>query len=95
MGEHGMRPRWRPGRRDVAFLAVVGAVITALVVGSGERTTKAVPDDATHRVVTDHAACLACHGKGSARPQPPGHTRAVQCFQCHAQPAHWIGGSKR
>ncbi len=82
---------WRPGKRDAAFIAVVAAVITALALGSSERTTKAVPDDATHRAVTSHETCMQCHGAGGVRPQPAGHTLGTQCFQCHTQPEHWVG----
>ncbi len=80
---------WQPGKRDLLFLAIVAAVITLLVLGTSERTTKAVPDDDTHRHATSRAACMSCHDSGGVRPQPAGHTKADQCFQCHAQPRGW------
>jgi len=91
MGEK-QEKSWRPGIRDAIFLGVVAAVVLALVLGSSERTTKATPDDEAHRQATSRAACMRCHGKQGVRPQPAGHTRAEQCFQCHAQPEGWAGG---
>ena len=82
---------WKPNKRDLFFVLTVVAVVTALTLGSSERTTKAVPDDATHRSVTSHDGCMACHGAGGVRPQPRGHTKGVQCFQCHTQPKGWKG----
>ncbi|HKI62518.1 MAG TPA: hypothetical protein VKA31_09515 [Mariprofundaceae bacterium] len=80
---------WRPGKRDAVFLAIVAVVIMLLVLGTSERTTKPVPDDDTHMHATSRAACMACHGTEGVRPQPQGHTKADQCFQCHAQPQGW------
>jgi len=92
--DKGLMPdqnRWKPGKRDAIFLAIVVAVITALILGTGKRTTKPTPDDAVHQRVTSHMACMQCHGPGGVRPQPAKHTRATQCFQCHKQPAGWQG----
>jgi len=83
--------QWKPGKRDAIFLAIVVAVVIALVLGTGERTTKPTPNNAVHQRVTSHTACMQCHGPGSVHPQPAGHTRASQCFQCHKQPAGWQG----
>jgi len=80
---------WRPGKRDALFLAIVAGVILLLVLGSSERTTKPVPNDNTHQHATSRAACMTCHGSGGIRPQPKGHTKADQCFQCHTQPQGW------
>jgi hypothetical protein len=80
---------WRPGKRDAVFLAIVAVVIMLLVLGTSERTTKPVPDDDTHKHATSRAACMVCHGTEGVRPQPQGHTKADQCFQCHAQPEGW------
>jgi len=80
---------WRPGKRDAIFLAIVAAVIALLVLGTSERTTKPVPDDAMHKHATTRAACMTCHDQGGSRPQPQGHTKADQCFQCHTQPKGW------
>ncbi len=82
-------------KRDTIFLMIVAAVIITLTVGSKERTTKAVPDDAIHDRVTSRAECMTCHGTEGVKPQPLGHPRADQCFQCHKQPEHWIGGLKK
>jgi hypothetical protein len=60
-----------------------------LVLGTSERTTKPVPDDDAHRHATSRAACMVCHGAEGVHPQPQGHTKADQCFQCHAQPQGW------
>ncbi len=81
-------------KRDLAFIGIVAAVIALLVLGTSERTTKPVPDDDTHRNATSRAACMACHGADGVRPQPKGHTRMDQCFQCHAQPKGWKGAAK-
>ncbi len=80
---------WRPGKRDVMFLAIVASVILLLVLGTSERTTKPVPNDETHRQASSRAACMACHDSSGIHPQPKGHTRADQCFQCHTQPSGW------
>ena len=85
---------WKPGKKDLLFLAIVATVVLTLVLGSSERKTKPVPDDATHRTVSSRAACMACHGKDGVRPQPKGHVQGGQCFQCHLQPKGWTGSSK-
>lgn len=82
---------WKSGKRDAFFLAFVAAVILLLVIGTGERTTKPTPNDDTHRQVASRAACMECHGEGGVKPQPPRHTKADQCFQCHVQPEGWAG----
>jgi cytochrome c553 len=81
-------------KRDSIFILIVVVVITFLTVGSKERTTKAVPDNDIHNRVTSRAQCMACHGEKGVKPQPLGHPRANQCFQCHKQPAHWVGNQK-
>lgn len=80
---------WNPSRGDWIFIAVVAVVIITLILGSSERKTKATPNDAMHKAVTSRADCMACHNAESARPQPPGHVKADQCFQCHTQPKGW------
>ncbi|MDQ6989724.1 MAG: hypothetical protein Q9M19_07565 [Mariprofundaceae bacterium] len=74
---------------DVIFITVVVAVIVVLVLGTTERTTKAVPNDAMHIQATSRAACMACHGVDSDKPQPIGHPSSSKCFQCHTQPQDW------
>jgi cytochrome c553 len=81
-------------KRDSIFILIVVIVITVLTVGSKERTTKAVPDNDTHKGVTSRAQCMACHGVEGIKPQPLGHPKANQCFQCHKQPDHWVGSKK-
>ncbi|MFQ5582390.1 MAG: hypothetical protein ACE5F3_07195 [Mariprofundaceae bacterium] len=88
MGENQLKS-WRPGTRDMVFLGIVGIVVLALVLGSSERTTKATPNDEIHRQATSRAACMTCHDAQGAHPQPSGHTKADQCFQCHTQPEGW------
>lgn len=88
------KPTWKPGKRDALFLGLVLLVITLLVLGSSERTTRPTPDDDTHRTVTSHETCLSCHGAGGVRPQPAGHAGSVQCFQCHTQPKGWQGAMR-
>ncbi|MBF0281227.1 MAG: hypothetical protein HQM07_01470 [Zetaproteobacteria bacterium] len=82
---------WQPGKRDMIFIAVVAAVILTLALGSHERKTKAVPNDAQHQQATSREACMQCHGVDGVKPQPMRHTQADQCFQCHAQPDGWQG----
>jgi cytochrome c553 len=79
---------WRPGKRDLMFLAMVAAVVLLLVLGSGDRKTVAVPADDVHRTTLSRAACMSCHWPDGDRPQPDKHrhTKADQCFQCHAEP---------
>ena len=82
---------WQPGKRDMIFLLIVAAVILLLVLGTSERKTVAVPDNDVHRNASSRVACMACHGPDGERPQPATHTKADQCFQCHAQPEGWVG----
>ena len=81
-------------KRDTVFILIVLAVITVLVVGTTERTTKAVPDNETHNKVTSRSECMSCHGAEGIKPQPLGHPGANQCFQCHKQPSSWVGSNK-
>ena len=81
-------------KRDTIFVLIVAAVIIFLTVGAKERTTKSVPDNDMHKNVTSRAQCMACHGVDGVKPQPLGHPKANQCFQCHKQPEHWVGGKK-
>ena len=86
--------KWQPGKKDAIFVAVVIAVIVLLVLGSSERTTKPTPDDTVHRAALSHETCMQCHAAEGVRPQPLGHTKSTQCFQCHTQPAGWLGANK-
>jgi len=79
----------QPGKRDLVFLGIIAAVVLVLVLGSSERKTKPVPDDAMHRSVTTRAACMTCHSNDGMAPQPKGHIKKGQCFQCHLQPKGW------
>ncbi len=88
------KPAWQMNRRDILFLGIIAAVILLLVLGTTERTTRPVPDDDVHLHSTSRAACMQCHGPQGVRPQPAGHTRADQCFQCHQQPEGWQGMSR-
>jgi len=83
-------------KSDYIFILIVLAVVITLVIGgvTGERTTKAVPDNAMHSQVTSRDECMTCHSVEGIKPQPLGHPRANQCFQCHKQPDHWVGNSK-
>ena len=81
-------------KRDSIFILIVASVILFLTVGSKERTTKSVPDNDMHKGVTSRAQCMTCHGVEGIKPQPLGHPKANQCFQCHKQPAHWVGSKK-
>lgn len=93
MSEQQKQP-WRPGKRDFIFLLIVAAVILLLVVGSSERKTVPVPSDDVHRHASSRTACMSCHGADGAHPQPEGHTKADQCFQCHAEPEGWVGAAR-
>lgn len=86
--------RWKPGKKDAIFLALVGSVVLVLVLGSSEKTTKPTPDDMVHRTATSRAQCMHCHGATGVRPQPKGHTKNDQCFLCHQQPKDWKGPVK-
>ncbi len=85
---------WRPGKRDLMFLAMVAVVVLLLVLGTGNRTTAAVPADDVHRTTVSRAACMSCHWPdGDHRPAEGKHlhTKADQCFQCHTQPRQGEG----
>jgi hypothetical protein len=81
-------------KRDSIFLTIVFVVILVLVVGTTERTTKAVPDNDTHNQTISRSDCMTCHSVEGIKPQPLGHPKANQCFQCHKQPDHWVGNNK-
>ena len=85
------RQSWQSGKRDLIFLLIVAVVILLLVLGTSDRQTVAVPADEVHRNSASRAACMSCHGPDGVRPQPAEHTKADQCFQCHAQPEGWVG----
>jgi len=89
MSDLDVKQKWTFGKRDFIFLAVVASVIVLLVLGTSDRTTKNVPSDRIHLQVTTRAECMSCHGVDGIKPQPKGHTRADQCFQCHMQPKEW------
>jgi len=89
MSESEPKQKWQPGKRDMVFFAIVAAVILLLVLGTSDRTTKPVPSDGIHQQVTSRAECMSCHGVEGVHPQPIGHTKADQCFQCHLQPVNW------
>jgi len=83
------KQRWRASRGDWVFIIIVATVVLVLALGSTERKTKATPDDAIHMHATSRSACMSCHGEDGVKPQPPGHVKADQCFQCHTQPEGW------
>ncbi|MDQ6993923.1 MAG: hypothetical protein Q9M31_10635 [Mariprofundus sp.] len=85
---------WKFGKRDAVFLTVIATVILVLVLGTSERTTKAVPNDQNHLAVTKLSECMSCHGAQGMRPRPLGHIKGGQCFQCHTQPKAWKGMPK-
>ncbi len=86
------RFKFQLGKRDLIFLGVVVLVIGALILGTGKRTTKPVPEDDVHRHAVKRAQCMQCHGPGGVRPRPRAHhTRGDQCFLCHRQPRGWVG----
>ncbi len=86
------RVRWRPGKKDVVFAAVVVAVIVALSLGTGKRITKPVPNDDVHIHATKRATCMRCHGQDGVKPRPKAHHAPDdQCFLCHRQPKGWRG----
>lgn len=89
-----MNQKWKPGSRDMLFLAIIAAVVLVLTVGGGERKTKPVPNDEVHQHAASLAACMGCHDQSGVRPQPKGHIQGGQCFQCHLQPEGWRGGVK-
>jgi len=82
---------WKPGKRDLLFLAIVLAVVLALVLGTSERKTIPAPNDDVHRSAVSRAECMTCHGAEGIRPQSPKHTQVDKCFLCHTQPEGWKG----
>jgi len=89
MAKSESKQKWQPDKRDMIFFAIVAAVVLLLVLGSSERKTMPVPDNEMHQMAQSRAECMACHGVEGVKPQPMGHTKADQCFQCHLQPEHW------
>lgn len=79
----------RFSRNDWTFISIVAVVVLVLVVGSSERKTTPTPNDQIHIAATSRAACMSCHGEDGSKPKPPGHVKADQCFQCHAEPEGW------
>ncbi|MDX8382675.1 MAG: cytochrome c3 family protein [Ghiorsea sp.] len=76
-------------KRDYIFIGIIAVVLIFLTTGAKERTTKDVPNNEMHNQVTSRAECLSCHGAEGVKPQPLGHPKANQCFQCHTQPEGW------
>jgi len=92
----GVQLKWKPGKRDVIFLAFVAMVIVLLILGSGKRTTKPTPNDQVHTHAVTRQACMECHGLNGVRPRPvEHHARGDQCFLCHTQPRGWAGVKQR
>ncbi len=86
------QPKWKPGKKDAVFLAVVMAVIVLLVLVTGKRTTKPTPNDRVHTHAVTRQACMGCHGANGVRPRPiEQHAKGDQCFLCHTQPKSWLG----
>ena len=88
------KQRWKPGKRDAIFLALVATVVLTLVFTSSKKTTKPTPDDMVHRTATSRAQCMHCHGPNGVDPQPKGHIKGGQCFLCQLQPKDWKGPVK-
>ncbi len=89
------RAGWKPGKKDAIFVAVVIAVIVALSLGTGKRTTRPVPNDDAHIHATKRADCMRCHGAGGVKPRPKAHhAPGDQCFLCHRQPRDWAGARR-
>ncbi len=88
----GTQAKWKPGKKDAVFLAVVAGVIILLVLGGGKRTTKPTPNDAVHTHALTRQACMKCHGPKGIRPRPAiNHAKGDQCFLCHTEPKDWVG----
>ncbi|MDQ6957999.1 MAG: hypothetical protein Q9M24_02675 [Mariprofundaceae bacterium] len=84
--------KWKPGKKDAVFLAVIIAVIVLLALGTGKRTTKSTPNDQIHAHAVTRQACMECHGVNGIQPRPlEHHVKDDQCFQCHTQPKDWQG----
>ncbi|MDX8377877.1 MAG: hypothetical protein R8L53_07625 [Mariprofundales bacterium] len=78
-------------KRDLIFISIVITLITVLVLGSNERRTSKTPEDEIHISTTSSTQCMECHNADGINPQPVGHLKAKQCFQCHQQPKDWQG----
>ena len=52
------KPAWKPGKRDVIFLALVATVVLTLVLTGGKKTTKPTPDDLIQQNATTRAQWL-------------------------------------
>ncbi|MDX8393398.1 MAG: hypothetical protein R8K21_02285 [Mariprofundales bacterium] len=76
-------------KRDLIFISIVIALITVLVLGSSERRTSNTPEDEIHISIKSRKQCMECHNSEGISPQPVGHLKAEQCFQCHQQPTGW------
>jgi len=79
--------------RDWGFIAIIGAIVTILLVNSGGEKPRKVPSDAKHRPLLDAVArgknreevekvCVSCHNV-RAVPLAKGHPPKEQCLICH------------
>ncbi len=80
-------------RKDLFFIALMGAVLLVFIFISGKETTKKVPLDPTHRPFYDllkktgskmetEKGCGECHN-GKGVPFPKNHPAKNRCLLCH------------
>lgn len=80
--------------RDLVFIAILGAVLTVLLLSTGREKPKKMPADDRHRPFAEALAkggdratvekgCVVCHDQ-KAIPLPVGHPPKEQCLICHS-----------
>ena len=76
--------KWRPGKGDWVFIAVVIAVVVfvSLLPTPRERNPM-IPANEEHRVLTVETSCSQCHAVQGSRPLPDRHPKRQDCFKCH------------
>ncbi len=66
----------------IGFIVFVLIVVVLLFSISGKKYPR-IPDDASHKAITETAACMECHGQGKQYQMKPSHPPKVECFKCH------------
>lgn len=69
-------------KNTLGFIIFVLAVLGFLFTISGKRYAR-VPDNTSHKTITDATACMGCHGAGREAPLKETHPPKYECFKCH------------
>ncbi|MDP2168763.1 MAG: hypothetical protein Q8J64_10585 [Thermodesulfovibrionales bacterium] len=66
----------------VSFIIFVMVVVGLLYAISGQRSPQ-IPNDETHKGITEPVVCLNCHGPEKEYARKPAHPPKDECLKCH------------